>query len=283
MTIEENYTPSLSLLSKSGMNLTSFHPEAEVRDSLLHRIALEWGSVTGPVSYYAPRRRALGLLRLKSGSLHLTAFPSGSPLPLSESGLYLVDCRPARRMLVRGRAEYALLLFDGPGLDYFCSQLPQGMPFWRIPPAAPWAGDLLPLFGKKEESPILCHMLLTGLLSRLALAHALPPETAPAYLEDIKSRLETHYYEGFSLAALEEKYRVNRYRLCREFKSHYRTSPLQYLHRMRVQAAKSLLAETNLKVHEISYEVGYENVNHFIAHFRKLTGLTPREYRLSPR
>ena len=45
MTIEENYTPSLSLLSKSGMNLTSFHPEAEVRDSLLHRIALEWGSV----------------------------------------------------------------------------------------------------------------------------------------------------------------------------------------------------------------------------------------------
>ena len=72
-------------------------------------------------------------------------------------------------------------------------------------------------------------------------------------------------------------------RLCREFKSHYRTSPLQYLHRMRVQAARSLLAETNLKVHEISYEVGYENVNHFIAHFRKLTGLTPREYRLSPR
>ena len=47
---------------------------------------------------------------------------------------------------------------------------------------------------------------------------------------------------------------------------------------MRVQAARSLLAETNLKVHEISYEVGYENVNHFIAHFRKLTGLTPKEY-----
>ncbi len=60
MTIEENYTPSLSLLSKSGMNLTSFHPEAEIRDSLLHRIALEWGSVTGPVSYYAPQRRADG-------------------------------------------------------------------------------------------------------------------------------------------------------------------------------------------------------------------------------
>ena len=75
---------------------------------------------------------------------------------------------------------------------------------------------------------------------------------------------------------------MSRYRLCREFKSCYQTSPLQYLHRVRIQAAKSLLVETNLKIHEISYETGYENVNHFIAHFKKITGMTPTEYRLDP-
>ena len=78
------------------------------------------------------------------------------------------------------------------------------------------------------------------------------------------------------------EYQVSRYRLCREFKSCYQTSPLQYLHRVRIQAAKSLLVETNLKIHEISYETGYENVNHFIAHFKKITGMTPTEYRLDP-
>lgn len=41
-----------------------------------------------------------------------------------------------------------------------------------------------------------------------------------------------------------------------------------------------LLTGTNLKVHEISYEVGYENVNYFIAHFKKNTGMTPTQYRL---
>ena len=49
------------------------------------------------------------------------------------------------------------------------------------------------------------------------------------------------------------------------------------------QKPKSLLAETSLKIHEISYEAGYENVNHFIAHLKKNTGMTPTEYRLIPR
>lgn len=281
MTMAEAYTPNLSLLSKSGVSLTSFQPEAEVRDSLLCRFVLECGSIAEPISYYAANRLGLGLLHLKSGSLLLTDLSSNRSVSLSERDFYLFDCRLARQIMVPGRAEYELLLFDGPGRDYFCRQLPEGMPLWQIPSAAPWSGELLPLFEKKEVNPILCHMLLTKMLSRLALEHILPPRTAPAYLEDIKSRLETHYYERYGLVDLEKKYKVNRYRLCREFKSHYQTSPLQYLHRMRIQAARSLLAETNLKVHEISYEVGYENVNHFIAHFKKIMGATPTEYRLS--
>lgn len=283
MSKSESYTPSLSLLSKSGVSLIPFRLEADVSDSLLHRRALECGSIASPLSYYAAEGRGLGLLRLKSGSLLFTSLPSGLGAPLSENGFYLLDCRSTRRILVRGAAEYELLLFDGPGLAYFCRQLPEDAPFWRIPYTAPWVSELLPLFGRKEANPILCHSLLTTLLSQLALEHVPSPRTVPAYLEDIKSRLETHYYESYALAELEQKYKVNRYRLCREFKSHYQTSPLQYLHRVRIQAAKNLLVETNLKVHEISYEVGYENVNHFIAHFKKNTGLTPTEYRLAPR
>ena len=64
-----------------------------------------------------------------------------------------------------------------------------------------------------------------------------------------------------------------------DFKNCFQTSPLQYLHKIRIQAAKDLLIETDMKVHEISYEVGYENVNHFIAHFKKFSGTTPTAYR----
>lgn len=279
----EAYTPSLSLLSKSGVSLTTFHPDAETAGSLLYRVALECGSIERPLSYYAPERQGLGLLRLKSGSLLFTVLPAGHSATVAERGLYLFDCRSTRRIIVRGAAEYEILHFDGPGWPYFCSLLPEAAPFWRIPPAVLQSGELLPLFERKPANPVLCHMLLTGMLSRLALEYMLPGKKAPSYLADMKSELETRYYEAHTLAEFEEKYRINRYRLCREFKSHYQTPPLQYLHRIRIQSAKSLLAETNLKIHEISYEVGYENVNHFIAHFKKNTGMTPTEYRLIPR
>lgn len=279
----EAYTPSLSLLAQSGLCLTSFQPEADVAGSLLYRVSLECGSIESPLSYYVSDCQGLGLLRLKSGSLLFTVLPAGQSAAVSERGLYLFDCRFTCRIIVRNAAEYEILRFDGPGWPYFRSLLPEAAPFWRIPPAVSQSGELLPLFEKKAANPVLCHMLLTEMLSRLTLGHMLPGKKAPSYLADMKSEPETHYYETHTLAEFEEKYRVNRYRLCREFKSHYQTPPLPYLHRIRIQSAKSLLAETSLKIHEISYEAGYENVNHFIAHFKKNTGMTPTEYRLIPR
>ncbi len=279
MSIAQAYAPNLTLLSKAGVALTDFAPETEVADSLLHRAALETSSIKSPFSYYIAERQAFRLLRLNSGSLLFTAVPSRRSAQLSECGLYLLDCRFPCRIIVRDAAEYDILHFAGPGLAYFYRRLPQDEVLWQIPPALSRSGELSPLFGKAQADPVLCHMLLTRTLSRLALEHALPEKRIPPYLADMKARLEAHYCENCALADLERRYHVNRYRLCREFKLHYQTSPLQYLHKMRVQAAITLLTQTPMKVHEISYEVGYENVNHFIAHFKKNIGMTPTEYR----
>lgn len=279
MSIAEIYTPDLTLLSRSGVSLNVFSPEPETADSLLYRTALETSIIKSPLSYYMSERRGLSLLHLKSGSLVFTLIPSGQSATLSNSGLSLFGGQSTCRIIVRDRAEYDILHFDGASLDYFYSRLPQGLPFWPVSPALSRSGEFLPLFGKKELDPVLCHMLLTWILSQLTLENMLPEKRIPSYLADLKSQLDTCYYENYGLAQLEEKYHVSRYRLCREFKSHYQISPMQYLHKMRIQAARNLLTETNLKVHEISYEVGYENVNHFIAHFRKNTGMTPTQYR----
>ncbi len=279
MSITEIYTPGLALLSKSGVSLTLFRPEPEDADFLLCRTALETSSIKSPLSYYLSEHPGLCLLRLKSGSLLFTALPSGHSSTLSERGLYLFSGRRTCRILVRDRAEYDILYFDGMSLPCFCRHLPQEAPFWQVSQALSWSGELLPLFAREEANPILCHMLLTCLLSRPALEYMLPGKKVPPYLADMKSKLETCYYEDYGLVQLEEMYHVNRYRLCREFRLHYQTSPLQYLHKMRIQAAKNLLTETNMKIHEIGYEVGYENVNHFIAHFKKNTGMTPTQYR----
>lgn len=51
-----------------------------------------------------------------------------------------------------------------------------------------------------------------------------------------------------------------------------------YLTHVRIEKAKELLKESNSKIYEIAYEIGYENSSYFNRMFKKHTGVTPKEY-----
>ena len=274
----ERYTPSLTLLSKMGVSLTVFHPEKETAEFLLHRTSLELGQVTSPLSYYTAEQPGLGLLHLHSGSLLYTVYPSNASCTLTGDCFLLFDCQYAHRIQVRSTADFEIVRFFGHSLAY-CRHFPGNeTPFIQVSASTRQASTPHLLFGQEEMNPLLCHMLLTTLLCQTLLEKTLPAKNTPAYLQAIKSEFESQYYRKYTLEELELRYKKNKYSICREFKSHFHASPLQYLHRMRIQAAKDLLAKTDLKVHEISYEVGYENANHFITHFKKITGMTPSDF-----
>lgn len=273
------YTPNLSILNRKGITLTDFPPDTDAAGFLLSRTRLESGAVTAPLSYYIAARPELGFLYVRSGSLLYTAFPSELPVTLSGEAFMLFDCSFPYRIMVRAAAEYEILYFSGPGMEYFRTHLLGASAFLQNPRPAVLLNEAALLFQKEDLSPILCHGLLTGLLTRMAMEDISCPENTPVYLKEIREELSSQYYLKHTLEELEQKYKINRYRICREFKEYFRTSPMQHLHKIRIQAAKSLLLETDMKIHEISYEVGYENVNHFIHHFKRLAGLTPMEYR----
>jgi len=54
---------------------------------------------------------------------------------------------------------------------------------------------------------------------------------------------------------------------------------INYLTAMRIERAKALLAQTNMKLSTIAMEIGYNEPNYFSHVFRKLEGITPKEYR----
>lgn len=62
----------------------------------------------------------------------------------------------------------------------------------------------------------------------------------------------------------------------REFKRLYGTTPNKWLINKRLSKSHELLNNTNLNVTEVSMEVGYENVSHFIAAYKKQYGMTPK-------
>ena len=55
--------------------------------------------------------------------------------------------------------------------------------------------------------------------------------------------------------------------------------PLGYIHVKRIERAQYLIAATGLSYNEIAGETGFENVSQFSRVFKKITGLTPGEYK----
>ena len=102
----------------------------------------------------------------------------------------------------------------------------------------------------------------------------------PDYIIKMKSILDQRYTENHTLDSIASEINYNKFKLAKDFKLYTTYSPIDYLIRIRIAAAKELLEETRLSVSEIGYQVGIENTPHFINLFKKLTGTTPNRYRI---
>ena len=67
----------------------------------------------------------------------------------------------------------------------------------------------------------------------------------------------------------------------RRFARIYSTSPNKWLLEKRMQRAAQLLKQSECKVSEIYFELGYENLSSFIQSFKQVHGVTPKQYQLS--
>lgn len=94
-----------------------------------------------------------------------------------------------------------------------------------------------------------------------------------------QERLESHYAEAYNFDDFARELGMSRRTFERRFKAATGDSPLQYLQRMRVEAAKRMLETENLNFDEIAYAVGYEDRSFFSKVFSQIAGLTPKAYR----
>lgn len=91
--------------------------------------------------------------------------------------------------------------------------------------------------------------------------------------------METHLGDKISFDQLAANYHINRRSFDRRFIKATGNTPLEYLQRVRIEAAKKSLETSQQSINEILYEVGYTDIKSFREVFRKITGLSPLEYR----
>ena len=72
---------------------------------------------------------------------------------------------------------------------------------------------------------------------------------------------------------------MNKNRCTELFRKYTQLSPIKYLNEYRLYMAKSLILNTGKSVSEISADVGYNQISHFIEQFRLNYGMSPLKYR----
>lgn len=98
-------------------------------------------------------------------------------------------------------------------------------------------------------------------------------------LNQVKDFIEEHLAEDLTIADIAAVVHISQFHFARAFKTATGESPYRYLTQRRIERAKILLSVTRLAVAEVAHRVGFYNQSHFTAQFRKLTGITPKQYR----
>jgi AraC family transcriptional regulator len=99
------------------------------------------------------------------------------------------------------------------------------------------------------------------------------------WLRRVREVIDGHYLNEYRLSELAAVAGVHRVHLVREFRKYYGTTIGEYMRKLRMDYASQLLGHTNLSLREIAAACRFADQSHFTKQFKKLSGLTPAEYR----
>lgn len=98
-------------------------------------------------------------------------------------------------------------------------------------------------------------------------------------IQRVQDYIEEHYADRISIETLAQLINIGRRTFERRFKEATNNTPIEYIQRVRIEAAKKFFEASRKNVTEIMYDVGYTDTKAFRDIFKKITGLTPIEYR----
>lgn len=160
-----------------------------------------------------------------------------------------------------------------------------------------WDGDsVLPYQGNFDYEELSSQM---EELNRLYYNHGTLTEQTAVFLEILtklyRSKNETtaaakiaeflyqKYAEPITLEMLSKEFNFSKNHIINIFKKEYKTTPFEYLNRLKLRQAEQLLAVTSLPVETVCYKCGFNDYSYFYKLFRRKNGISPKEWRSKKR
>lgn len=101
----------------------------------------------------------------------------------------------------------------------------------------------------------------------------------PPVITRAREYILEHRSEELSLGQVAKAVNTSTFYFCKLFRKVTGINYTDYLSRVRIEKAKNLLLNPNLRVSEIAFEVGFQSLTHFNRIFKKILGQPPTKYR----
>lgn len=101
----------------------------------------------------------------------------------------------------------------------------------------------------------------------------------PPIIAKAKQFIREHFTEDLSLGQVSSAVNVSIFHFCKLFRKWSAVTFTDFVSRTRVEKAKNLLLNPNLRSSEIAFAVGFQSLTHFNRKFRQIVGETPTDYR----
>ena len=95
----------------------------------------------------------------------------------------------------------------------------------------------------------------------------------------VQEFIESHYQDKLAVESLSDQFGIGRRTFERRFKKATHNTITEYIQRVKMEAAKKQLESGRKTVNEIMYEVGYQDTKAFREVFRRVTGMSPVDYK----
>lgn len=129
-------------------------------------------------------------------------------------------------------------------------------------------------------APLAIEALVLEVLTAAARQQETTTDTRlPHWLARSRELLHEHCHNELTLSEVATRVGVHPVYLARVFRQHFHCSVGEYVRRLRIERACQQMAETDAALVDIAHAVGFYDQSHFTRTFKRMTGMTPAEFR----
>lgn len=201
-----------------------------------------------------------------------------------------IDCRlPYSHSTSDDLWSISWIHFDGPTVSLIYQKYLErgGMPVFKGDNLDSYANVFHELYNTASSQSYIRDMEINTKLSALLsllMSDSWNPEKArvckkQSTISEIRHYLDENYSKKITLEDLSQRYYINKYYMTRIFKEQFGINIMDYLLNVRITEAKNLLRFTKLSAEEVGNQCGIGDIYYFSRVFKKIEGITIREYR----